>query len=74
MSKASHNRGYPIRRPKDYTRDLLEELLEQERKERARQQKESRIHIPRAIPSSGTAFSPSNTMDGMSSGTSVAGE
>lgn len=43
MSKASHNRGYPIRRPKDYERNLLEELLEQERIQKQREEREIRV-------------------------------
>jgi rRNA pseudouridine-1189 N-methylase Emg1 (Nep1/Mra1 family) len=43
VSKASHNRGYPIRRPKDYERNLLEELLEQERIQKQREEREIRV-------------------------------
>jgi rRNA pseudouridine-1189 N-methylase Emg1 (Nep1/Mra1 family) len=43
VSKASHRKGYPIRRPKDYERDLLQELLEQERIKKLREEKEIRV-------------------------------
>jgi len=42
VSKASHNRGFPIRRPKDYERNLLLELLKQEEQERRRKEREIR--------------------------------
>jgi len=65
VSKASHRRGYPIRRPKDYERDLMKELLEQEQIERSKEEKRSRIHISKVIPLNDTVSSPSNLMDGM---------
>jgi hypothetical protein len=43
VSKASHRQGYPIRRPKDYERNLLEELLEQERIKRLKEERETRV-------------------------------
>ena len=49
VSKASKQRVYPIRRPKERERDLLQELLEQERKQRSKEQKESRIRIRKDI-------------------------
>ena len=65
MSKASHQRIYPIRRPKERERDLLQELLEQERKQKSKEEKESRIRISKVIPSNDTVFSPSNITDSM---------
>jgi rRNA pseudouridine-1189 N-methylase Emg1 (Nep1/Mra1 family) len=43
VSKASHRREYPVRRPKDYERDLMKELLEQERIQKQREEREIRV-------------------------------
>jgi hypothetical protein len=65
VSKASHRREYPVRRPKEQNRDLLKLLLDQERRRKAKEEKELRIRISKVIPSSDTVSSPSNSMDGM---------
>jgi hypothetical protein len=67
VSKVSKQVGkyYPIRRGKERPRDLLQELLEQERKQKSKEEKESRIHIRKDIPSSDIVSSHSNSMDGM---------
>jgi hypothetical protein len=74
VSKASKQRIYPIRRPKERERDLLKELLEQERKQKSKEEKESRIHIRKDIPLNDTVYSHLNSMDGMLREISEVGE
>lgn len=66
MSKAQRvGQYYPIRRGKERPRDLLKELLEQEQKQRAKEEKESRIRISKVIPLNDTVYSHLNSTDGM---------
>ena len=76
MSKVSKTKGkyYPIRRPKERPRNLLEELLEQERKQRSKELKESRIRIIKDITSNDIVYSHLNITDGMSKETFEVGE
>lgn len=43
MSKVSHKREYPIRRPKEKERNLLLELLKQEQIKQKQKEREQRI-------------------------------
>jgi len=49
VSKVSHKREYPIRRPKEKERNLLLELLKQEQIKQKQKEREQRI-IGKEIP------------------------